>query len=372
MKRISFFLLGMLIVLAAISGCDRGPKGPYGEDDEVTIHGKYENEAGTPLAERWVGFWINSAASFFTNFFGLDPEADDKTGDKGEYSETFRGGDLFDAAGTYEVIVMNYDTDWPDTTPRVACLFYPLSTDIEVPTMRFWRGDQTVTMSGNDAVFNWARLSTTHGAEPNRYEFRVKATQDGPYYTLWQEDVGSDTTFTIPGYVLPEGYVKRWHVLAEIDREDDRDFGFIYVSDPDSNNIPDDPYQLLSLGRNCFAEAYADTLTGATDGKWGPWAVLNLANNVSWVYVDLGDTTHTVNAVVMYGATIWGDPSTPGYEVYCSNDTTSWGTAVASNSQAKGYFYLNGFSEQCRYVKLQARDPEIGITGFKEICIFGQ
>jgi hypothetical protein len=374
MKKAFSFLIILLLML--VSCGKRGPQGPYDPSDEVVIHGVYHNESGIPLAHRWVGYWINSPESFFTNFLGLDPEASDMTDTLGAYSETFMGEDLLDAGGaTFEVIVMNYDPNWPDTTPRVACLFFPLDTDIEVPTMQLWRGNPVVAMNGNNADFSWARLSTTHGSEPDRYKFEVKATQDGPYYTLWQEEMGSDTAFTLPGYVIPQAYGRKWRVLAVIDRPSDSEHGFVYATDPDTTEIPDDPYQLLSLGRNCYAEAYADPFNKGTDGKWGPWptyCVVIAATNVSWVYVDLGDTTNTVNAVVMYGMSISGSPSTPGFEVYCSNDTTSWGTAVASNSKRDGYFYIDGFSEQCRYVKLQVRDDGIGITGFREICIFGQ
>jgi hypothetical protein len=338
--------------LLLVSCGKTGPQGPYDPEDEVVIHGVYLNEGGDPFADRWVGYWINSPESFFTNFLGLDPEASDMTDAQGEYEETFMGGDLMNESGaTYEVIVMNYDPGWPDTTPRVASLFFPLDKDITVPTMQLWRGNPVVTMNVNTAEFNWARLSTTHGSEPDRYKFQVKATQDGPYYTLWQEEMGSDTSFTLPGYVIPEAYGRKWRVLAEIDRPSDSENGFVYASDPDTTEIPDDPYQLLSLGKNCFAEAYADPFSKATDGKWGPWptycAVIT-ATNVSWIYVDLSDTTQTVNAVVMYDMSISGTPSTPGFEVYCSNDTTSWGTAVTSNSARDGYFYIDGFSEQCR------------------------
>jgi hypothetical protein len=88
--------------------------------------------------------------------------------------------------------------------------------------------------------------------------------------------------------------------------------------------------------------------------------------------MDLSDTTHTINAIAVYGMTIAGNPSTPGYDVYVANDTTSWGSSVASNAQKNGYFYIEGFSKQGRYVKLQAKDNGIGITGFREIGIFGQ
>jgi len=373
MKKI--FLLSF-VLFAMLFGCNRGPEAPFESDDEVVIHGIEQAEDGSALSDRWVGFWINSPASFLTNFLGLDPEASDKTDDNGLYSETFMGGDLMDAGGaTFQIIVMNYDTDWPDTTPKAACLFYPLSVDIEVPTLKLWRGNPSVTVGATNAVFSWAKLSTTHGNEADNYTFQVKAKQDGPGYTLWKQDVGSDTTFSIPSYVLPESYTKKWRVVAEIAAPSESDFGFTYLTDPDTTTIPDSPYQLLSLGKNCYAEAYSETFPKATDGKWGPWltySVVFAATNVSWIYVDLGDTTHTVNAVVMYDMTITGNPDTLGYEVYASNDTTNWVTAVASNSQEKGYFYIEGFSKQARYVKLQAKDNSLGITSFREIGIFGQ
>lgn len=373
MKR---FLGFVLVVLAISIACERGPQAPFDPGDEVVIHGTYQDESGAALVEQWVGFWINSPESFFTNFLGLDPEENDTTDSAGVYSETFMGDDLMDNQGaTFKVIVMNYDPGWPDTTPKARCDFFPLALDIEVPTLKLWRGDPTVALGDTDAVFSWAKLSDTHGSEPDSYEFQVRATQDGVGYTLWQEDVGTDTSFTIPAYALPEVYVKKWRVIARIPAPSESDFGYAYLTDPDTTEIPDDPYQLLSLGKNCYAEAYSESFPKATDGKWGPWptyCAVFAATNVSWVYVDLGDTTQTVNAVVMYGMTIAGSPADPGYEVYVANDTTSWGNAVASNTQEKGYFYIEGFSQQGRYVKLQAIDDGIGITGFREICIFGQ
>ena len=370
------FLTFALVSLAISFGCERGPQSPFNPEDEVVIHGSFQNESGSPRADQWVGFWINSPESFFTNFFGLDPEESDKTDSSGAYSEDFMGEDLMDAQGaTFQVIVMNYDPDWPDTIPKVRCDFFPLSVDIEVPTLKLWSGNPTVTLGDTNAVFSWEKLSITHSSEPDKYTFQVKATQDGPGYSLWQQNMGSNTSLTIPAYVLPSAYTKKWRVVAEIAAPSESDFGFAYLTTPDTTIIPDVPYQLLSLGKNCYAEAYAQNFPNATDGKWGPWPTYTVvfpATNVSWVYVDLSDTTHIVNAVVMYGMTIAGNPTTSGYEVYVSNDTTSWGNAVVSNTQKDGYFYIEGFSKQGRYVKLQARDNNIGITGFREIGIFGQ
>lgn len=373
MKRV---LLAGIVLLAISLACERGPQAPFNPDDEVVIHGVYNNESGGALAERWVGFWVNSPESFFTNFLGLDPEENDKTDAAGEYSETFMGDALMDNQGaTFKVMVMNYDPEWPDTTPKAACDFFPLALDIEVPTLKLWRGNPTLDLGARDAVFSWAKLSDTHEGEPDNYEFQVKATQDGPGYTLWQEDVGSDTSFTVPGYVLPRDYVSKWRVVARIAPASESDFGYSYLTDPDTREIPDGPYHLLSLGKNCYAEAYSQNFPHATDGKWGPWptyCVVFAATNVSWVYVDLGDPTNTVNAVVMYGLTISGSPSTPGYELYVANDTTSWGAAVASSNEHRSYFYIEEFSQEGRYVKVQAKDAGIGITGFREICIFGE
>lgn len=369
-------LLFLFVALMVLFGCKRGPQAPFEPDDEVVIHGTYQYEDGSDYANRWIGFWINSPESFFTNFLGLDPESSDKTDNTGKFSDNFMGSDLMDAGGaTFQVIVMNYDTDWPDTTPKAACLFFPLSVDIEIPTMKLWRGSPSVSIVDTFVTFSWNKLSATHSSEPDKYTFEVKATQDGPGYNLWREDVGSDTSFSIPSYVLPEVYVKKWRTVAEIAAPSESDFGFVYASDPDTTVVPDVPYQLLSLGKNCYAEAYAQSFPKATDGKWGPWptyAVVLTATNVSWVYVDIGDTTHTVNALVMYGMTATGNPTTTGYEVYASNDTTSWGNAIASNDKKDGYFYIQGFSQKARYVKLQAKDNNVGITGFREIGVFGQ
>jgi hypothetical protein len=368
------FLTFVLVTLVVSHGC--GPQAPFDPDDEVVIHGVYQDQAGSALVDQWVGFWINSPESFFTNFLGLDPEESDKTNSSGAYSEEFMGKDLMNNWGaTFKVVVMNYDTGWPDTNPKVACDFFPLSTDIEVPTMKLWHGNPNVTFDDTNAVFTWANLSDTLESEPDKYTLQVKATQEGGGYTLWQEDVGRNTSFTIPIYVLPEAYVSKWRVVARIAAPSQSEFGYTYLTAPDTTDIPDNPYQLLSLGKNCYAEAFSQTFPEATDGKWGPWptyCVVFTATNVSWVYVDLGDTKQTVNAVVLYGMTIIGNPTTPGYDVYVSNDTTSWGTAVTANSQKNGYFYIEGFSQQGRYVKLQAKDDTIGITGFREIGIFGQ
>ncbi len=372
MNRILFICaIAMCFVLA----CNRGPQAPFDENDEVIIHGVYVNESGSVLPEQWVGFWINSPESFFSNFGGLDPEENDRTDSVGVYSETFMGGDLMDNQGaTYQVAVMNYDPNWPDTTPAVACVFYPLAIDITLDTMKWWRGDPAVVFDNDNAVFSWSRMTTTHGAEPDTYYFQVKASQDGPFYTMWQQTMAAETTLTLPAYALPEAYAKKWRAIGTFPAPSQSDYGFAYLSDPDTTHIVDTLYQLLSLGKNCHAEAYAQSFTGATDGKWGPWptyCVAFAANNVSWIYVDLSDTANTVNAVVLYDLGVYGNPSTPGFDLFVSNDTLNWGTAVVSNAQSKGYFYLQGFSRQGRYVKLQARDSAIGISGFREVCVFG-
>jgi hypothetical protein len=368
-------------VIVLFAACNRGPQAPFDENDEVVIHGVYLDDSGSPYDEQWVGFWINSPESFFTNFMGLDPEENDRTDSTGIYSETFMGGDLMDAQGaTYQVAAMNYDPDWPDTAPAVACFFYPLAIDILLDTLMLWRGNPIVSFQSDSfvdhAVFSWAKISSTHGAEPDTYYFQVKATQDGPNYTMWQQTMGSDTSFTLPTYVLPSVYARKWRVIASYLPESESDFGYGYFTDPDTTQITADTlHRLLSLGKNCRAEAYSQSFTTATDGKWGPWPTYTVsfaATNISWVYVDLSDTTHSVNALAIYDMTIAGSPATAGYEVYVSNDTLNWGTEVATNSQRAGYFYVDGFSKQGRYVKLEARDGTIGITGFREVCVFGQ
>lgn len=370
-----YFTFGLVTLMISI-GCARGPQAPYDPEDEVIIYGAYQDDTGSVLVDQWIGFWINSPESFFTNLLGLDPEENTKTNSTGAYSEDFMGEDLMSNQGaTYKVIVMNYDTGWPDMSPKVACDFYPLSTDIEIPTMKLWPGNPNVTFDDPNVTFTWANLSDTHESEPDQYEFQVKATQDGAGYTLWQEDVGSNTSFTIPSYVLPEAYVSKWRTVAQIAATSQSDFGFTYLTAPDTTEIPDNPYQLLSLGKNCYAEGYSKTFTKGTDGKWGSWptyCVVFHSNNVSWIYVDLGESTQTINAVVMYGMTTIGNPTITGYDVYISDDTTDWGNAVASNNLKNGYFYIEGFSQQGRYVKLQAKDENIGINGFREIGIFGQ
>jgi len=373
MRKLFFFITVALLVYTA---CNTGPQAPFDKDDEIVIHGVYQDPSGNPYAQRWVGFWINSPASFFTNFLGLDPESQDRTDSTGTYTETFMGADLMNAAGaTYQIIVMHYDPDWPDTTATVAALFYPLATNIAVPTMKLWRGNPATVLQSNNAAFHWTKISHTHGAEPNQYTFQVKASQDGPSYTLWQQAMGLDTTLILPAYIFPNNYAKKWRVLADFPAPDESSVGYVYLTDPDTTQITGQQYQLLSLGRNCYAEAYSQTFPNATDGKWGPWptyCAVFTATNVSWVYVDLGDTLHTVNAVALYDLGITAVPPDSGFEVYVSDDTLSWGAPVGENSQKNGYFYIEGFSAMGRFIKVEAKSDNIGITGFREICVFGQ
>lgn len=370
------FLTIPLAFLAFIA-CNRGPQAPFDEDDQIVIQGTYIDEGGSAYAQRWVGFWINSPESFFTNFLGLDPESNNRTDASGIYRQTFMGADLMDAQGaTYQVIVMHYDPNWPDTTATVAALFYPLDTIIDVPEMRLWTGNPSVSFAANNASFFWRRITRTHGgSEPGHYTFQVKATQDGPSYTLWQQDAGADTALTLPAYVLPEPYAAKWRVLAEYPAPDQASTGYVFITDPDTTAIAGAQFQLLSLGRGCYAEAYSQNFPAATDGKWGPWpayCAVFTATNVSWVFVDLGDTTRTVNAVVLYDLGLTGTAAVPGYEVYVSDDTLNWGIPVAETDVTKGYFYIEGFSQVGRYVKIEAKDAAVGITGFREICVFGQ
>jgi hypothetical protein len=366
----------ILFAVLAVTACNTGPQAPFDKDDEIVIHGAYQDPAGNPYAQRWVGFWINSPESFFTNFLGLDPESNDRTDSAGAYAQNFMGADLMDAGGaTYQIIVMHYDPDWPDTTATVAALFFPLDTIIEVPTMKLWRGGPSTVLQNYNATFTWQKISRTHGSEPNAYTFQVKASQDGPSYTMWQQAMGGDTTLTLPAYILPNNYAKKWRVLADFPAPDQSSTGYVYITDPDTTPITGQQYQLLSLGRNCYAESYAQTFPTATDGKWGPWptyCVAFVANNVSWIFVDLGDSTHDVNAVALYDLNVSATPTVPGFEIYISDDTLNWGAPTAENNQQRGYFYIDGFTQPGRYVKVQAKDDVIGISGFREICVFGQ
>lgn len=367
-------LLGTAVLVLIFAACDRGPQAPFDPDDQVVIHGRYFDENGNPYSTEWVGFWINSPESFFTNYFGFDPEENTQSNEDGIYSEDFMGEDLMDAAGaTFKIGVMNYDVNFPDTTAHVIAYFYPLDVDIEVPDLTLWDGNPTVSFSGDDVTFGWDAQSEV-GMALTDYVFKVRATQDGPAFNMWVENVGTNTSLTLPAYVLPEAYFEKWRVIAHYEAPSDNDFGYFYLTDPDTTPIPDDPYSLLSLGANCYAEAFSDTFRNATDGKWGPWpsyCVNFTATNVSWIYIDLG-TTDTVNAVVMYGMTIFGTPANAGYELYVSDDTVNWGTPVVANSEQSDYFYLDGFTAEGRYVKLEAKDGGIGITGFREFCVFGQ
>lgn len=364
-----------LISVLIFAGCERGPQAPFEPNDQVVIHGTYVDANGDPLESQWVGFWINSPESFFTNHLGLDPEENTQCDQTGEYEEDFMGDDLMDAFGaTFKVGVMNYDPSWPDTIAHVLASFFPLDTDIEVPDIALWDGNPAETIIGQDVTFDWDPVVSQLGT-PDSYTFRAKATQDGVGYTMWSEDVGDDTSITLPTYALPEVYFRKWHVVAHYEAPSESDFGFDFVTRPDDPVVPDDPFQLLSLGSNCYAEAFSEqTFPKATDGKWGPWpnfCVVLAAANVSWIYVDLGET-NTVNALVMYEMTTIGNPATAGYEVFVSDDTENWGDPVAENDQKNGYFFIDGFSAQGRYVKLQARDDSVGITGFREVCVFGQ
>lgn len=368
--------LYILFAILALTACNTGPQAPFDEDDEIVIHGAYQDPSENPYAQRWVGFWINSPESFFTNFLGLDPESNDRTDSSGVYTQTFMGADLMDAGGaTFQVIVMHYDPNWPDTTATVAALFFPLDTNITVPTMKLWRGAPATVLQSNNATFAWTKISHSHGSDPDQYTFQVKASQDGPSYTLWQQAMGLDTTLTLPAYIFPNNYAKKWRVLADFPAPDQSSTGYVYITDPDTTQITGQAYQLLSLGRNCYAESYTQTFPTATDGKWGPWptyCVAFAANNVSWVFVDLGDTTHTVNAVALYDLNLSATPTVSGFEVYISDDTLNWGAPTAENIQQRGYFYIDGFTQPGRYVMLKAKDDVVGITGFREICVFGQ
>jgi hypothetical protein len=371
MMKTVFVLTAMLLLL--FIACDRGPQAPFDPEDQVVIHGRYFDADGNAYSTRWIGYWINSPESFFTNYFGFDPEESTQTDENGNYSEDFMGEDLMDAGGaTFKIGVMNYDTNFPDTIPHVLTYFYPLDVDIEVPDVTLWDGNPSVSFSSSDVTFSWDPRSDL-SIELSDYVFRMRATQDGPAFNLWVENTGTNTSLTLPAYVLPEVYIEKWRVIAHYAAPSDNDFGYYYMTRPDTTPIPDDPYALLSLGANCYAEAYPDTFRNATDGKWGPWpigCVSFLATNVSWIYVDLG-ASDTVNAVVMYGLGTTGTAANEGYEVYVADDTVNWGTPVAEISEMDDYFYLDGFTAEGRYVKLEAKDAGIGITGFREFCIFG-
>jgi hypothetical protein len=247
MRQFIWMACGLALILTE---CDRGPQAPFDPDDQVVIHGKYLDKNGDPYNTRWIGFWINSPESFFTNYFGLDPEENTQTNADGEYSEDFMGEDLMDAGGaTFKIAVMNYDTDFPDTTAHAMAYFYPLDVDIEVPTMAMWDGNPSVSFSGNNATFSW-ETPPLSSVDLTDYTFKVRATQDGPAFNMWVENVGTNSSITLPQYVLPEVYIEKWRAIAYYEAPSENDFGYYYLSTPDTTVIPDDPYQLLSLGAN--------------------------------------------------------------------------------------------------------------------------
>ncbi len=370
-----YILIGC-VTLFLLIGC--GPKAGFGPDDIVVIQGEMLKADSTAHARQEIGLWVFSLGSFFTNFFTLTPETKVFTDTDGKYKFEAKGS-IFLVGGTGEntwYIAVGNTEDTPN--PRAACGFYPTDIEEEVPLLKLWDGSPSVDLAVDPAVFSWSKLSKTHGSEPDRYVFTADA--DGSVYMLWQQDAVKDTFVKLPPYIF-QGACKGWRIEARCPsatygQTGDTSHSYQYWSKTDQTAISDTSPVLLSRNKNVRVPNSSTVYSKASDGNWTILSIsVFAAPQPTSFWVDLTDTTKTVNAFAAYDIkTISSGTVSPhGFDVFVSNDTTSWGTALASTDKDEGYFYLEGFSKVGRYVKLEVKDPaHLKITQVREIGVFGR
>ncbi len=361
-----------IVAVMLLVGC--GPKAGYGPEDIVVLKGEILKADSAVLARKEMGIWVFSIGSFLTNFFALTPETKVFTDAEGKYEFEVKGETFLAGENTWYIGIGNTE-DLPN--PRAACGFYPTETEEDVPLLKLWDGAPAVVVGADTAVFVWAKLSKTHGKEPDRYYFTADAVASG--YGLWQQDAVKDTFLKLPPYIF-QSACQGWRVEARCPsatygQAGDTSHSFQYWSKTNSAAVMDSLPVLLSWHRNLRGEGSSVVYSLATDGNWSVLSISTLNPQAGYVWIDLADTAKTVTAFAGYDikTVAAGTVSPHGFDVYVSPDTTNWGTALKSTDKDEGYFYMDGFSKIGRYVKLAVRDPaHLKITQIREVGVFGQ
>lgn len=367
MKYVIISIAGILV----FTSC--GPKAGYGPNDIVTLQGTILKADSTALARKEIGIWVFSLGSFLTNFFALTPETKVFTDNDGKYKFEVKGEAFLAGENTWYIGIGNTE-DSPN--PRAACGFYPTDIEEDVPLLKLWDGNPNVSVGLDTAVFVWTKLSKTHSSEPDRYYFTADASGSG--FCLWQQDAVKDTFMKLPPYIF-QGACLGWRIEARCPsltygQAGDTSHSFQYWSKINQNAIQDTSPKLLSRSKNLRAKGSSTPYGNATDGNWSILSIAVFADpKPNFFWIDL-DTNKTVTAFAAYDikTAVNGTVSPHGFDIFVSNDTTNWGTPLKSTDKDEGYFYLEGFSNIGRYLKVAVKDSaHLKITQVREVGIFG-
>ncbi len=357
--------VGLLLII----GC--GPKAQFGPNDIVTIHGSFQNENGTPYAQKMIGIWkLDVEGVSVTNYWYPDPDSKDASDSTGAYEFEYKGSDLTWPGGNSKyVIVANTDSM---TGPVVALGFFPVTIDEPMPTVKLWHGSPDVVVAGDSAVFTWQGLDDAQAIFPDRYVFTAASLA---WFDLWRNDsITSQTkTLSIPTFVF-QNLATGWRIEAPIEAALDTAVDFDYFSTVNSKSLPSVTPVLLSKGTHCFAQGSGTTdFTKMTNQVWHEDEYFN-NTHPTYLLIDLG-VTKTVKALAVYGlaSSFPAQAQHGGFEVYVADDTTNFGSAVATTNQEKGYFYFQFSPVQGRWVKFaRVATSNLNLTSLKEIGVFGE
>jgi hypothetical protein len=358
----------LIIGFALVIGC--GPKPNFGPNDVVTIHGSYKNVDGSTYAKKSIGIWkLDLEGASVTNFWYPDPDSKDISDSTGAYEFEYKGSDLTWGSGNSKyVILANTDSM---SGPVVALGFYPMTTDELMPTVKLWNGQPQVTVAGDSAVFTWQGLDDAQGITPDKYAFSAAVQL---WFDLWREDSipNSTKTYHIPTFVF-QNQSSGWRIEAPINSPVDTAVDFNYFSTVNTQPLSSTAPQLLSQGRPCYAQGSDTTVfTKMTNSVWHEDEYFN-NTHPTYFLIDLGVLKY-VRAVAVYGlaSSYPAQAQHGGFEIYVAEDTTDFGSPVATTTRDKGYFYFQFAPAQGRWVKLsRVATSNLNVTSLKEIGVFG-
>lgn len=363
-------LLVTAVGLAFLAGC--GPPANYGENDIVTITGKYVDAQGNPLANKEVAIWILDLAGVsLDNWWYPDPEDFELTDENGNFEIQRLGKAYLWGNGSAKyIIITNFDSL---SGPVTAIGFFVINQNTDLPEARLWQGnvDHTVDVDSANATFTWDAADAAAHEPIDQYTFSSQKV----WWDLWTEkDV--ETGFQLPTWMF-QNYCLGWRVEARVIRDNDEDIDWTYLSEVKSgiNILPNNTHQVLSKNMPAYADAEMTTsYEKLTNDAWHELEDFG-SLNPSLVIIDLGESL-TVNALAVYGLTVtYAQPANKmfdNWEVYVSDDASDWGTAVGTSMQESGYIRFEFTETTGRYVKFSANDgANIQINWIREISAFG-
>ncbi len=367
------FILGVLGI-AFLASC--GPPGNFGKETMVTISGKYVDEIGQPLPNHKIGMWILSLTGIYQeNYWYPAPTNFVYTYEDGTFEFRLKGENFLWANGTSKyIIIANLDSL---ENPVTSMGFFVIDSINDLPDAKLWKANVAQALSSDtaSAVFTWNSVKDVAGSEPPKnYGFSSRVV----YWDLWHENEIT-SGFSLPTYIF-QNMCTGWRIKADFPRANDNEMDVSYMSETyaeqgNANLLPDISTTVLSKGKSAFAAGHADTnYSKLTNQVWHEWEAFN-NTYPAWVMLDLGESK-SVSAAAVYGlVTNYANANNKtfeNFEVYVSDDTTSWGAAVSTNDMESGYLRFEFTAKQGRYVKFQADSgSNIRIAWIREFTAFG-